>query len=120
MDSNIVIALVGALINIILSVVIPCIFKKSENDIVNDVKKVYAANRQLILSSSIIIGITIYLALEFTPQLKEVFDNLIDSSDSSESSDMSQIVRNNWEASSGPFLIASNLGPQLGNLARLI
>lgn len=110
MNSSIVIALVGALINIILSVVIPCVFKKSENDMVNDVKKVYASNRQLILSSSIIIGITIYLALEFTPQLKEAFDSLIDSSDSLE---MDEFAR-------GPVMIASRFNPQLSNLVRLM
>ena len=113
MDSSIVIALVGALINIILSVIIPCLFKKSENDTINDVKKVYAANRQLILSSSIIIGITIYLALEFTPQLKEVFDNIIDSSDSSESFDMNHFA-------SGPWKFQTSSYPQLSNLLRLI
>jgi hypothetical protein len=109
MDSSIVIALVGALINIILSVTVPCVFKKTDNSMMNDMKEVYKTNRQMIFSSSMIIGITIYLALEFTPQLREALSNLVDSSDSEESFNMK-----------GPFVIATNFSPQLGNLARLM
>jgi len=80
MDSSIIIALVGALINIMLSVIVPCVFKRSDNSMMNDMREVYKTNRQMIFSSSMIIGITIYLALEFTPQLKEAFGNLVESS----------------------------------------
>jgi hypothetical protein len=110
MDSSIVIALVGALINIILSVTVPCVFKKTDNSMMNDMKEVYKTNRQMIFSSSMIIGITIYLALEFTPQLREALSNLVDSSDSS---DMSEIAR-------GPVVIATRFNPQLSNLVRLM
>jgi len=108
MNYSIEIALVGALINIMLSVIIPCIIKKSDNSMMNDMKQVYKTNRELIFSSSIIIGITIYLALEFTPQLKEVFDSLVDS----DSDDMRDIIN-------APILITSNFGPRLSNLSRL-
>ena len=81
MDSSIIIALVGALINIMLSVIVPCVFKRSDNSMMNDMREVYKTNRQMIFSSSMIIGITIYLALEFTPQLKEAIGNLVELSE---------------------------------------
>jgi phosphotransferase system glucose/maltose/N-acetylglucosamine-specific IIC component len=81
MDSSIIIALVGALINIMLSVIVPCVFKRTDNSMMNDMREVYKTNRQMIFSSSMIIGITIYLALEFTPQLKEAIGNLVELSE---------------------------------------
>lgn len=75
MNYNIIIALVGALINIMLSVTVPCMFKKTNEPLMNDIKKLYKAKRELILSSSIIIGITIYLALELAPELRNLYLN---------------------------------------------
>jgi hypothetical protein len=109
MNSSIIIALVGTLINIMLSIIVPCVFKKTDNSMMNDMKEVYKTNRQLIFSSSMIIGITIYLALEFTPQLKEAFDSLVNSSDSEESFGMR-----------GPLVIGTRFNPQLNNLVRLM
>jgi hypothetical protein len=78
MNYNIIIALVGALINILLSVTIPCVFKKTNEPLMNDIKQLYKAKRELILSSSVIIGITIYLALEIAPELHNIYLNMND------------------------------------------
>jgi hypothetical protein len=63
MDSYIIIAIIGALINIILSTLIPCVFKETKISFLTDVKKIFEYNKQLIVTSSMIVGIMIYLAL---------------------------------------------------------
>ena len=85
MNYNIIIALVGALINIMLAVTVPCVVRKSKEPLMNDIKKLYRAKRELILSSSIIIGITIYLALELTPEIRSLYDNFSGNSYSNQS-----------------------------------
>ena len=70
MDSHIFIALVGGLLNMILSVTVPCLVKKTEQPFLNDVKKVYETNRQVIVTSSLIVALTIYLALKIAPEFQ--------------------------------------------------
>jgi phosphotransferase system glucose/maltose/N-acetylglucosamine-specific IIC component len=78
MSSNIFIALTGALINVLLSVIVPCLTKKSDMPFLQDARKVFETNRQIILTSSLIIAITIYLALEVAPELDSTLSELSD------------------------------------------
>lgn len=78
MDLHIFIALIGALLNMLLSVTVPSILNKTERPFLMDVKKVFEVNRQVILTSSLIIAITIYLALKVTPELLPSFTNITD------------------------------------------
>jgi len=57
MDSHIFIALVGGLVNMALSVTVPCLVKKTNQPFLNDVKKVFELNRQVIITSSLIVAI---------------------------------------------------------------
>jgi hypothetical protein len=75
MSECVIIAIVGALINMILSLLIPCLFKNTQQPILVSIKKVYAAHKQSIIISTIIVFITIYLALKLTPELGFSFDN---------------------------------------------
>jgi hypothetical protein len=75
MSECLIIALVGALINMILSLVVPCIIKDSQVPILVNIKKVYTTHKQTILTSSVIVFITIYLALKLTPTLGFSMDN---------------------------------------------
>lgn len=113
MDSHIFIALVGALINMLLSVTVPCLIKKSNTDIkfLEQVKQVFETNRQVILTSSLIVGITIYLALKVSPGIEPVFNELFDLDSSTDASDFGRT----------PMIISeSQLPPQLRNLIRLM
>lgn len=76
MDAHIFIALVGALLNMGLSVTVPCLIKKTEQPFLTQVKKVFETNRQVILTSSLIVAITIYLALKVAPEVQSSFSNL--------------------------------------------
>jgi len=69
MEYELFVALVGALLNMVLSVIIPCLLKKSDQSFLNDIKKVFQTNREVIFASSLIVAITIYLALSVSPDL---------------------------------------------------
>lgn len=69
MTENIIISLVGAVINMLLALLIPCLLRKTNISLLDNIKKVYSTHNQLIITSSVIVFITIYLALTLTPDL---------------------------------------------------
>jgi galactitol-specific phosphotransferase system IIC component len=75
MNLSLIAALLGAVINMVLSVVIPCLINKSQQPLLQQIKEVYDSNRKLIVVSSLIIAITIYMAIEFAPEVKEMMDD---------------------------------------------
>ena len=114
MDAHIFIALVGALLNMALSVTVPCLIKKTEQPFLTQVKKVFETNRQIILTSSLIVAITIYLALKIAPEIQPSFSDLTGINfDSSPSP--TEFIRQ-------PMIIARSdeLPSQLRNLVRLM
>ena len=66
-DKNFVIALLCGVVSMFLSTIMPCVLKSSTNDLLVDARKVYEANRQVIVVSSVIVVITAYLALSLYP-----------------------------------------------------
>jgi hypothetical protein len=111
MDAHIFIALVGALINMALSVTIPCLVKKTDQPFLMQVKKVFDTNREVILTSSLIIAVTIYLSLKIAPNLQSSFSGITGLNINS--SDISDFTHE-------PIIITHNLQPQLKNLIRLM
>ena len=75
MSECVIIAVVGALINVILALLIPSLLKNSKEPILVNIKKVYDVHKQVIITSSVIVFVTIYLALKLSPQLGFSFDN---------------------------------------------
>ena len=67
MDNHILIACTGALLNMALSVSVPYLIGKSKQPFLKDIKEVYNLHRQLIVTSSLIVALIIYLALKITP-----------------------------------------------------
>ena len=78
MNPNLFTALVGAGLNMALAVVVPCLMKKTEQPILKEFRTVFENNRQLILASSLIIAITIYVALEYSNDVKDALGELSD------------------------------------------
>ena len=78
MNSHILISIVAGLLNMAFSVIVPCLVKKSKstNSFVEDIKKVYDVNRQVILTSSLIVGLTVFLALKVSPEVQITLENL--------------------------------------------
>ena len=116
MDSHIFIALVGGLLNMILSVTVPCLVKTTNQPFLNDVKKVYETNRQVIVTSSLIVALTIYLALKIAPEFQYDLNELtgldINSSPSNLNLSRNPIIFDRLEGQEMPL--------QLKNLVRLM
>jgi len=71
----IIVAILAALLNMALSLLLPCLLKNSNIPFTDNIKKVFSNNKQLILTSSVIVGILVYLALIIEPQINS-FSNL--------------------------------------------
>ena len=81
MDPHVLIAVVGALVYMGLSTSMPCMLNNQQQPFLKEVKKVFITNRQTIVISSLIVAITIYLALKITPSIVESLDRLSDDDD---------------------------------------
>jgi hypothetical protein len=110
MDSHIFIALVGGLVNMALSVTVPCLVKKTNQPFLNDVKKVFEINRQVIITSSLIVALTIYIALKIAPDFYYSFNQLTGIETDSSSVNLTH----------RPVIIDSQLNPQIRNLVKLM
>lgn len=114
MDSHIFIALVGALLNMALSVIVPCLVNKTNLPFLTQVKMVFETNRQVILTSSLIVAVTIYLALKVAPEIQPTFSELtgIDFETSASPTEFKRV----------PVIVSSSssLQPQLKNLVNLM
>jgi phosphotransferase system glucose/maltose/N-acetylglucosamine-specific IIC component len=96
MDSPILIAILGGIINMVLSSIVPCLVNKAEQPLLKDIKKVFDNNRQVILTSSFIVAITVYLALKLAPQVLSISDLGLDlSSQEDLNYDMPVIIERN-------------------------
>lgn len=110
MDPHILIALVGGLLHMVLSVIVPCLFKKTDQPFLKDIKKIFELNRQVIITSSLIVVLTIYLALKITPELGLSMNDLNLSLDTLSGSEFNKM----------PSIQVRDVPPQLANLLKLM
>ncbi len=73
MEIEILIAFVAIGINFILATFLPQMIcnEQKQNPVILEAKKYYLLNRETIVTSSIIIGLTVYLALKLTPKIED-------------------------------------------------
>jgi hypothetical protein len=71
MEQNLVIAIVAALLNIILSLTIPSLFKNSKLPIIRQVRETYENNRHTLIVSSLIVLVFVYVSLRITPSVQQ-------------------------------------------------
>lgn len=73
MDNNelIFIAVIAGFVNLILSVLVPCAFKQTQGDLLSNVRKVYDNNREMLLTSSILVVVMVFIALKAAPIARE-------------------------------------------------
>ena len=93
MDSHIVIAVVGALVYMGLSTSMPCMLNEQKQPFLKEVKTVFDTNRQTIVISSLIVAVTIYLALKITPSIVDSLDRLSDDDNSGNISNLARLSR---------------------------
>ena len=63
----IVIAVIAAIVNLFLSILVPCIFKNNnlpKAPLMPEIKKMINNNRDLLLLSSLLVGIIVFLSLD--------------------------------------------------------
>ena len=76
-----IIVVTAMLVNLVLSLVVPCLFKDMTQPFLTSVKQVFNTNKQLILTSTIIVGITTYIALLMYPLLEDKLESLFPNND---------------------------------------
>ena len=79
MDNNMIIVLSAMIVNLVLSLVVPCLVKDFKQPFLEQIKQVFNFNKQLILTSTIIVGIITYIALQMYPLLENKLDSLFSS-----------------------------------------
>jgi hypothetical protein len=61
------IAIIAAIVNLFLSILVPCLFKKNnlpKSPLLPEIKKMITNNSEVLLISSLLVGIIVYLSLE--------------------------------------------------------
>ena len=66
-NDYIFIAVIAGLVNLLLSVLVPCAVKKSEQPIVSQVRQVFNQNREMLLASSALTAVIVFIALSVAP-----------------------------------------------------
>jgi phosphotransferase system glucose/maltose/N-acetylglucosamine-specific IIC component len=84
--------------------------KQTDQPFLNDVKKVFEVNRQVIITSSIIVALTLYLALKIAPGLGVTMNDMGLNLDSLSGSEFAR----------APLIVSREMPPQLTNLIRLM
>lgn len=113
MNLHILVAILVAVLNVILSSTVPCLLKKSQQPFLQQVKKVFETNRQVILTSSLIVGLTTLLALKLADEIQLSNNNLLDNTEDSAS--LNNLL------SRHPFRLVSNMNnmPNSNSLSML-
>lgn len=70
-DNDVAIALVAAIMNFILSLIIPPFLKNTKLPIVTQIKQNYESNRNILFISCCIVFIFVYVSLKITPWVQE-------------------------------------------------
>jgi len=82
MQFNIIlISFLAIIINMLLSLTIPCLLKNNKQPFLVQVRTLYTTHKQLILTSSLIIGLTVYMALSAGPEIDNLWFNKVDNND---------------------------------------
>lgn len=71
MDDHIFIAIIAALVNLLLSVLVPCALKKQNQPMLVEVKKMFDQHREMLVTSSVLVGVIVYLALKAAPTVRQ-------------------------------------------------
>ena len=75
MDRALSTAIVGAIVNIVLSTIIPCLLKNTDNkkgSLLTDIKLNFMVHRDTLITSSVITAIAVYLAVNMEPEFQKV------------------------------------------------
>lgn len=80
MDRAFTLALAAAIVNVVLSTLIPCIMKNvkaKSGNILSEIKVSFIINRHMLLTSSIVTAILVYLSVKIEPEVAAMNDNIL-------------------------------------------
>jgi len=69
MSQHIFIAIIAALVNLVLSVIVPCALKNNQN-ILPEVRKMLEQHRATLISSSVLVAVIVFIALTVSDEVK--------------------------------------------------
>lgn len=77
LDSDLIVAIVAAMLNIVLSLLLPSLLKNTNIPFSEQIKKNYECNRDVIIVSSVLTITFVYISLKITPWVQtNIFSNL--------------------------------------------
>ena len=71
MHEHIFLAVIAALVNLLLSIVVPCGLKKTNVPFLLEVKKMFGQHKEMLITSSVLVGVIVFLALQAAPVVKQ-------------------------------------------------
>ena len=71
MHEHIFVAVIAALVNLLLSVLVPCALKKTNLPLLAEVKKMFGQHHEMLVTSSVLVGVIVFLALQAAPVVKQ-------------------------------------------------
>ena len=75
MDRALSTAIVGAIVNVVLSTIIPCLLKRTQNrkgSLLTEIKLAFMVHRHILITSSVITAVAVYLAVKMEPEFVSV------------------------------------------------
>lgn len=75
-DDHLLIAIVAAFVNILLSLFIPPLISDSDLPFTQEIRNHYESNKNIILVSSFLTIVLVYISLKITPFIKNKLSNI--------------------------------------------
>jgi hypothetical protein len=72
-NDNLMIAVVAALVNYLLSMIIPSLFKESKLPLADEIRKNFECNKDVMMVSSLLTAVFVLISLQITPTLSGMF-----------------------------------------------
>ena len=77
MDEHLLIAIVAAVLNMILSVLVPCALKKSDVPFLVNIRNTFDTHREMLISSSLLVGVIVFISLKALPTVKVEMNDVL-------------------------------------------
>ena len=71
MDNHLLIALVGAVVNAVLVLLVPCAMQKTNLPFSKRIGKAFGKNRDVIVSSSVVVAVVIFISMKIVPEVRQ-------------------------------------------------
>lgn len=69
MSEHIFIAIIAALVNLVLSIIVPCALKNSQN-LLPEIRKMLEHHRATLITSSVLVAVIVFIALTVAVEVK--------------------------------------------------